>query len=220
MMSRCGDSALARKPSWILWLLAAALTFHGLAILQTLIPDWGLWARFFPEPPPRFAPMNAGERDEMVAKARKVAAYPPIRPLDSVFFNYKVLTGTRQDWQMFQLPPRDSNLEVVLELRDSEGKTHTMGPVMPGFEDVDVLSDGRYYHLWGRYEFWNETSYIQTYLENMGRLLKKSEDPVYKDLKLIYRKHLIQPPESIAESGEISKVSIREWWLPRDAWKD
>ncbi|MGK0189310.1 MAG: hypothetical protein ACI9R3_005127 [Verrucomicrobiales bacterium] len=220
-MSFSADNSLLKRPAWVLWLVALVLIYHSCAVLQTLIPDWGLLVRINGDSERMKAvDLSPTEREELVENFRKASLFPPSRPLDSIFLNYRILSGTRQDWQMFHAPPRDEKLEIVLEARDSNGAVHVLGPILPGFEIVDTLKDARYYQLWSRYEFWNETSYTRTYLENVGRLLKQSKDPVYKDVKLVYRKHLIKPLDDIANSGEISKVAIREWWLPRDAWPD
>ena len=95
-----------------------------------------------------------------------------------------------------------------------------LGPSLPGFTDVDTSVDGRFYHMWARYESWNNLSFINTYLENVGQLLKESQSPRYRDVTLIYRKHIIQAPEEVATTGKMSVAESREWWLPREAWPD
>ncbi|MEZ5328464.1 MAG: hypothetical protein R3F19_25760 [Verrucomicrobiales bacterium] len=219
-MSESGNNALARRPGWFLWLVAAFLTYHCAAMLHTLVPDWGLVERFRSDAASADQPLSSAELSAIAELDRKAAILPPVRPCDFAFVAYRILTGTRQDWQMFLAAPRDSNLEVVLEARDSNQQVHQLGAILPGFASTDNLADGRYYHFWARYELWNEMAYIQTYLENVGRLLKKSEDPYYKDVTLIYRKHIIQSPDEVARSGKISKVETREWWSPRDGWGD
>ena len=217
-MSAGEMNSLANRPSWVLWLTSGILTIHVAAVLHTLVPDWGLVARFKSLAPPKVDPPTPAERAYVAELNKNAAAFPPRRPLDSWFLNYRILTGTRQDWQMFHLAPRDRDLEVALEARDSAGKVHQLGPVLPGFEEVDLFDTGRSYPLWGRFEFWNEGAYVESYLENVGNVLKQSEEPIYKDVTLIYRKHVIQPPDEIVSSGKVSEVSKKEWWLPRDAW--
>ena len=206
---------------WRRWgrrLLAAYLSFHALAILDTLVPDWGVLAKTI-----RWIKGDglSEEKEAYLAELdKRGTAIPPRRPFDGLFFFYRVLTGTRQDWQMFHTSPRDWNLEVELLAKDDKGNTHTLGAMFPGFSAVDVRHKGRHYHLWARYEFWNEQAYINTYLENAGTILKKSRDPYYVDLTLVIRKHLINKLEKIRETGEIATVDSREFWLPRDVWKD
>ena len=198
------------------WILAIFCTFHALAILHTLIPDYGFLGKTL-----RWLEGDdiTEEREANLIKLdARATDIPPRRPLDGPFFNYKVLTGTRQDWQMFHTSPRDRLLEVELLAKDSNGNTHTLGAMLPDFSPVDVRRKGRHYHLWARYEFWNEQAYINTYLENAGALLKQSENPYYTDLTLVLRKHLIQDVEKIRETGEIASIETREFWLPRDAW--
>ena len=212
-MNPATSNCLAKRPKKVLWVVSALLIYHVVAVLHTLVPDWGLVARFA-------ALVSSGEVPASAETRDKAAAFPPIRPLDNLFLTYRILTGTRQDWQMFDLAPRDHNLEIVVEARDSVGTVHEFGPVLPGLKNVDVLADGRFYPLWARFEFWNETNYINAYLENVGKLLKQSDDPVYRDATLIYRKHVIQSPDEIRSSGNVSRITKREWWLPRAAWTD
>lgn len=208
-------NALANRPNWVAWVVSAFCAYHALAILHTLVPDWGLLFRFASTAAASSGePLTESKKVELSELNRKAMVLPPERPMDGMFLNYRILSGTRQDWQMFHLAPRDHDLEIVLEARDVDGRSHLLGPNLPGFEEVDVLEDGRFYHLWGRYENWNEQSYINTYLEKVGSLLKQSQDPVYKDFKLIYRKHILLTPEEVAATGMMSTVKTREWWHP------
>lgn len=213
-----GENALARRPVWLLGLLVAGLSFHAVAVLHTLVPDWGLLSRIaaahMSDPPTREQLATVARFNE---KAREL---PPARPLDALFRSYRILTGTRQDWQMFHQAPRAHDLEISLEARDADGGKHLLGPVLPQFQPVDLRRQGRFVLLWGRFEVWNDLAYINSYLEKVGRLLKASTDPVYQDVTLVYRKHLIQSPDEIARSGSIARIETREWWLPREAWKD
>ena len=221
-MDGLAKNTLACRPIWFIWLAAGFLTYHSVAVLHTLVPDWGMMARLRSDLDKESSEHRpaAAQLAELAERKRRAETLPSIRPGDGAFLKYRILTGTRQDWQMFHVPPRDSDLEIHLEARDSNQQVHQLGPILPGFRDADLLVDDRYYHLWVRFEFWNDMAYIQTYLENVGQLLKESEEPVYKDVTLIYRKHVIQSPDEIARTGQISKVVTREWWSPRDAWGD
>ena len=204
--------------TWKRKIVALFFVFHSIAVLHTLVPDWGLLAKTI-----RY--LNKSSLDESTAE--RLATYdalsvalPPRRPLDAPFYHYKVLSGTQQDWQMFHTSPRDEMLEVEVHARDIHGKTHRLGAMLPDFSPVDVRGKPRHFHLWARLEFWNEQKYVHAFLDTAGRLLKQSESPQYVDLTLVLRKHMIQDLDTIKKTGEISRLHTREFWLPRDQWKD
>ena len=218
-MNGSAKNAQARRPVWFVWLIAGFLTYHSAAVLHTLVPDWGMMARLQSDTDTESSEHRPSAA-EQAERNRKAATLPSIRPWDGAFLTYRILTGTLQDWQMFHVAPRYSDLEIHLEARDSNQQVHQLGPILPGFRDADLLVDERYYHLWARFEIWNDMAYIQTYLDHVGRLLKESEEPFYKDVTLIYSKHVIQSADEVARTGQISKLETREWWSPRDAWGD
>ena len=211
-------NSLANRAGWLRWLIALFLTFHALAILHTLLPDWELWAKNI-----RWwhgDDITEEQKDRVRELEARSVALPPMRPLDPIFRNYKILSGTRQDWQMFHSSPRDHDLRIFLEAKDDQGTVHILGAGLPGFYAFDLLDENRYYHLMARLEYWNEEEYVNRYLDHIGTLLKQSEDPRYLDVTLVYEKHIIQKLDAVRETGKIATVKRKEFWRPHDMWKD
>ena len=86
-----GASSIASRPAWIQWTVAVFLTYHALAMLHTLVPDWQLISRF------AIAAAGDSPTDEEKARVsrftKKAEVFPPTRPLDGMFRTYRILSG-------------------------------------------------------------------------------------------------------------------------------
>lgn len=63
---------------------------------------------------------------------------------------YEVLTGSKQNWNMFGTIPSLRDYHVRLVITDADGKERGLGPLLPGFQDYPLPERARLYNLFER----------------------------------------------------------------------
>ena len=85
---------------------------------------------------------------------------------------YRLLTGGRQLWSMFETIPVLHSLDARLEGEDETGGKITAGCVLPGFKPYPKPEQSRYYVLFHRLLFTaNGVGFREAYLRKVAQLL-------------------------------------------------
>lgn len=90
---------------------------------------------------------------------------------------YRLLTGGRQVWNMFETIPVLHSMDARLEGEDEAGRTITAGCVLPGFTPYPKPESSRHYALFHRL-LWssNGAAFREAYLRKAANLLQNQRD--------------------------------------------
>ncbi|MFT4549482.1 MAG: hypothetical protein ACI9MB_003456 [Verrucomicrobiales bacterium] len=131
--------------------------------------------------------------------------------VNSVLAPYRQVTGTEQNWRMFQTIPRVDRREVTLAIVDGSGAVVTKGPVLPGLERFDLDKRIRYERLVDRL-ISPENPYKGHFIDALGKAISSSPDlSSPSSFELRVDTHYIRLLKRIEEDGEMSLLKSQSF---------
>ncbi len=86
---------------------------------------------------------------------------------------YRLATGSRQVWNMFETIPMFRSLHVHLEGLDTDGRQSTAGCVLPGFASYPQPEQSRFYVLFHRLLLTDHGAiFREAYLQKVAQLMQ------------------------------------------------
>ena len=109
------------------------------------------------------------------ALAMLLAILPRDWGVNSALDPYRQVTGTEQNWRMFDTIPLLADREVTVEVADASGERSTVGPVLPGLGRFELEDRIRYDTLIGRILL-TDNHYREPFVESLDRAIADSDE--------------------------------------------
>jgi hypothetical protein len=149
-----------------------------------------------------------------------VGIIPESRRPDPIPFGlahaYEVLTGSQQNWNMFQSIPSHHAYTARIVITGADGKERHLGPLLPGFQAYPTPENARIYLLFDftLTQFWAAKDLRTAYLQRIDRALREEQristgETWCFEAQADFTRHLFH----IRRDGRLSERQIRRYTL-------